>query len=309
MNKKGFTLIELLAVILVLALIITIVTPILTNTISKSKESIYKSDIKLYAESIKKAVLAYEIKYKVMPTDLTQIKQFIKKEGNEVSCEVVKIYDRDNIYLEKCTVDGKEVKDFTYGQQPICTLIEGKEKEIGAKYECNFGDGVRNFYILEKGTNPVTGSTLKSDEVALILDGNYDTDTLPWCDQSGPNPSNNACNADGLTEKLDEIASVWTKLERSQIVLPSAVQIVVADGLSEDAYEDYPTLTNTWLYEWTGNNDYNNGDGPSYGYWTSSAHSDVSLFAWLVSCYGVVYNDYVDRGVRYGVRPVINLKL
>ena len=39
MNKKGFTLIELLAVIVILAVIALIVTPIVTGIISEAKDS------------------------------------------------------------------------------------------------------------------------------------------------------------------------------------------------------------------------------------------------------------------------------
>ena len=59
----------------------------------------------------------------------------------------------------------------------ICTYVSGTEKTVGAKYSCDLGAGERNFYILELGTNPVSNSTLESDEVALILEGNYDTTT------------------------------------------------------------------------------------------------------------------------------------
>ena len=118
----------------------------------------------------------------------------------------------------------------------MCTLADGSTANtIGAKYSCDFGVGAKNFYILEIGTNPVSNTTLESDEVALILEGNYDTTTQYWCDPDGDNPMNShLCNADGLTAKLDEIATVWTKLERDQIGLPSGEQISVADGKNEN---------------------------------------------------------------------------
>ena len=182
-----------------------------------------------------------------------------------------------------------------------CTLISGEAYTIGAKYECDFGDGARNFYILELGRNPVSNTTLESDEVALILEGNYDETTQAWC-ASG---SDNSCNADGLTSKLDEIATAWTELERDQIGLPSMEQIMVADGKSETAYTGYPSLSNAWLYNWD-----NSVRGDTvYGYWSSSPHVGFSDCAWLVYCGGDVDYDGVSSGGGHGVRPVVNLKI
>lgn len=51
-NKKGFTLIELLAVIVILAIIMVIAVPQILNVIQKSKESAWKSNVKLIEEGI-----------------------------------------------------------------------------------------------------------------------------------------------------------------------------------------------------------------------------------------------------------------
>lgn len=51
-NKKGFTLIELLAVIVILAIIMVIAVPQILNVIQSSKESAWKSNVKLIEEGI-----------------------------------------------------------------------------------------------------------------------------------------------------------------------------------------------------------------------------------------------------------------
>ena len=112
------------------------------------------------------------------------------------------------------------------------------------------------------------------------------------------------CAADGLTEKLDEIASAWTKLERDQIGLPSMEQIMVADGQSETEYTNFPSLTNAWLYSW------DNWGDTVYGYWTSSPHESISFSAWRVGYSGLVdSSDEVNYAYGHGVRPVITLKI
>ena len=51
--KKGFTLIELLAVIIILAIIALIATPVILNVVNSAKEAARKSQLSLYADSIK----------------------------------------------------------------------------------------------------------------------------------------------------------------------------------------------------------------------------------------------------------------
>ena len=181
-----------------------------------------------------------------------------------------------------------------------CTLISGEAYTIGAKYECDFGDGKRKFYILDIGINPVNPN-LKKDEVALILEGNYDETTQAWCASGSDNYS---CNADGLTSKLDDIAEAWKELERDQIVLPSALQIIVANNPTKNTIE-YTEGIQSWLYSW----DNSVWRDTVYGYWTSSPYAADSYYAWIVSYRGYVDGNYVAYGDLYGVRPVVNLKI
>ena len=51
-NKKGFTLIELLAVIVILAIIMVIAVPQILNVVQSSKNSAWKSNVKLIEEGI-----------------------------------------------------------------------------------------------------------------------------------------------------------------------------------------------------------------------------------------------------------------
>ena len=53
-NKKGFTLVELLAVIVIIAILITIGTPIASNIIDDSKKSAFASYVdKIYEDAVK----------------------------------------------------------------------------------------------------------------------------------------------------------------------------------------------------------------------------------------------------------------
>ena len=55
-KKKGFTLIELLAVIVVLAIIALIATPIILGIIDKAKIGAAKSSVLGYADAVEKSM-------------------------------------------------------------------------------------------------------------------------------------------------------------------------------------------------------------------------------------------------------------
>ena len=61
MKNKGFTLMELLAVIVILAIIALIATPIILGIIDDTKEDANERSVELYASSIKTAVAKYQM--------------------------------------------------------------------------------------------------------------------------------------------------------------------------------------------------------------------------------------------------------
>ena len=73
-NKKGFTLIELLAVIVILAIIALITTPIVLNLINQSKEAANKRSVEAYAKAVEYGVTEYEYDHNgELPTALSDI--------------------------------------------------------------------------------------------------------------------------------------------------------------------------------------------------------------------------------------------
>ena len=57
--KKGFTLIELLAVIVILAIIALIATPIILGIINDAREKANERSVELYASAVRNAMAAY----------------------------------------------------------------------------------------------------------------------------------------------------------------------------------------------------------------------------------------------------------
>jgi len=62
MRRRGFTLIELLAVIVILAIIALIATPIILGIIRDAKEESEKRSVELYANAIKNAIVTHQMK-------------------------------------------------------------------------------------------------------------------------------------------------------------------------------------------------------------------------------------------------------
>ena len=99
---------------------------------------------------------------------------------------------------------------------------------------------------------------------------------------------------------LENSTSSWTKLEESQISLPSGYQIAKAGGDTAWTVGNYTGYTlPTWLYE-------NLGCGieqPSY--WTSTPHMSSSDGVWHVYYCNILLFNYIDS--NYDIRPVITL--
>ena len=75
--KKGFTLIELLAVIVILAIIALIATPIVLNIISDSKTSSVERSAELYIDAVEKAIIKENLERKFNPLEC-----IVRNDGN-----------------------------------------------------------------------------------------------------------------------------------------------------------------------------------------------------------------------------------
>ena len=102
--KKGFTLIELLAVIIILAVVALIATPVVLNVVNDAKESARKSQLALYADSIKTKLtgnyLANGGKYnETIDLDDNNL-------DSSIECQEVHYTKDSQVLLGKCTIKG-----------------------------------------------------------------------------------------------------------------------------------------------------------------------------------------------------------
>ena len=330
MKRKGFTLIELLAVIVVLAIIALIATPIVMNTIKNANKVAAERSADNYIKQVETAVAEERLN----KNEVLEGEYQITSDGNLCRDKSASCSDDNKIKIEMSgtkptsgkikitngsvdqTSSSMTVGDYTVsynstkktyettekGNTPqvevlckaVTTATTGKVPSgnyaYGDEYTCELGDNDEKTFFVLE-TN--------GDNVSLIMNKNIDSkgkgttseNTVAWC-KSG---KDNSCAADGALEYLKTSTTGWTKLTESQISLPSYDQIYKAAG---NKISGLPT----WLY---GNLNVN-GSVP-YGYWTSTPSASDSSRAWRMDFHGFLNNGLVASVDGNGVRPVITL--
>ena len=128
MKKRGFTLIELLAVIVVLAIIALIATPIVMNIIKDAKEESNKRSVEMYAKALELSIAQYRLVNSSMPIGrytTTDGKNLIREGETEPTLIVdyngdvvfnnIVVFDDAEFYLSECSINGDDV-DIEYGR-------------------------------------------------------------------------------------------------------------------------------------------------------------------------------------------------
>jgi len=111
--KKGFTLIELLAVIVILAIIALIATPIILGIINDARRESNERSAELYASAVRNAIASYQLTHPNAPTKFSDLD--IQYDG-EVECAKEELYADGSFYITDCTVNDVEV-EYTYGKK------------------------------------------------------------------------------------------------------------------------------------------------------------------------------------------------
>ena len=112
-NKKAFTLIELVSVLVILAILVLIVTPLVLNIIRKARIPADKRSIDAYGRSIELAVADYLLENGTFPTSIEELT--IEYSGDRVTCITTQLNADSTIYLEDCKVGSRTVIGYTYG--------------------------------------------------------------------------------------------------------------------------------------------------------------------------------------------------
>ena len=203
----------------------------------------------------------------------------------------------------------------------------------GDEYTCELGDNdIKTFFVLETNGDDVSlimnanvdsnGKAITSSDatdkglVAWITDedwakaGRVVTDAMK--NDDGACQNGNICLTSEygpITAKSYLLSSTinWTKLNQSQIKLPTANQILTASGKTFNGSETVSEIS-TWLIDYlSGTTKVLSG---IFGYWTSTPSTFYNYNAWNVMGEGWI-TGYYDARVSYsdvnGVGPVITV--
>ena len=320
-KNKGFTLVELLAVIVILALIALIATPIILNVINDAKKQAAKDSAYGYMDAVEKYIVSSELEDKSIQDGTysveklnsmgVSVKGSTPDNGNiEIKNSSVKSYDIgiDGYVVRNGKVDKvSTTKSFKNGTavyyNPVseekCTGYTEANSTTGTKSGCMkwyvFNDKEGNAtvnVILDHNTTArvawnSTGNNSEMKEVADALK----KDTRTWKNTARLITANEIAK---ITEKTGFDASKknqdWFCLDTNQ---PDTTSYCAkAQGKSKYA----------WLFDYTyecTNYGCNTSDLSTWGYWTSTS-------SWHVSRFGHLSNtnaNYADSGVR----PVITI--
>lgn len=111
--KKGFTLIELLAVIIVLAVVALITTPIVLNVVDSAKKSAAASSVNGYVTAVDYAIM--EEMFSNGNSAVTTVPTTINYKGDAVTCTGGTV-EKNHFKATSCTVNGY-----------TCTFASGKD--------------------------------------------------------------------------------------------------------------------------------------------------------------------------------------
>ena len=336
MKKRGFTLIELLAVIVVLAIIALIATPIVMNTIKNAKKGAAERTADNYIKQVETAVAEAKLENKSVPNGTYDIdgngnltgaglpdgKLEINMSGNKPTSGIIKIENGGVSSTDTTmTVGDYDVK---YNQEN--KKYEAIEKGSSTTTALCTANKTKTSALVYNSGNPGQESSYTSQEVGLLASesGAYTPGVTYTC-ELGDGESNTFYV---LEEKGDNVSLIagfnlgdtvaWCKSGSDNSCAADGAKAALKERtsgwtkltesqISLPSYDQiYKVAGNktsgfaTWLNSYT-------KTPVAYGYWTSTPYASYSYNAWYVNCDGTLRNYDVGNVDLSGVRPVITV--
>ena len=324
-KNKGFTLVELLAVIVILALIALIATPIILNVINDAKKQAAKDSAYGYMDAVEKYIVSSELEDKSIKDGTYSVEDLnsmgVSIKGSTPDNGTIKIENKEvksyDIGIDGYVVSNGEVKkvsttkSFKNGTavyyNPVfgekCTGYTEANSTTGTKSGCMkwyvFNDKEGNAtvnVILDHNTTAnvawnSTGNNSEMKEVKKALEN----DTGTWENTARLITANEIAKITGNTG-FDA-----TQLGQDWFYLDSNNQTQKANESNKSKY--------AWLFDYTVvciSAGCNKADSSTYGYWTSTRKIDSSTYAWHVDRGGgLSFASVTTAGL--GIRPVITI--
>ena len=325
LTTLGFTLIELVAVLVIMAIIALIVTPLVMNIIRSARISADKRSVDAYGRSIELAIAGYLLDTGSFPTEVSQLT--IEYSGDEVVCTTTQLNTDSSVYLAGCTVDGRSVENYTYGEDKTPPAPTYTAYHVGDTITYN---GM-NFYVVSpSGTSEDSVTALKETPLTVDEVTTYGVGHINRYTTSSQGVTYNRNGYGGMTYYSSDTCNSSTETGCTSDYDDSDIKYAV-DAWANDKFTEgvlkadslgykarlltYEELTTTLGYTPPAQNVtsmyLNSENTPSwvyninYIYWTMSSYQDEANRVWYVRDLGSVgavrfYNYY--NGV---VRPVV----
>ena len=297
---KGFTLIELIAVLVIMAIIALIVTPLVMTIIRKARISADKRSIDAYGRSIELAVAGYLLDTGRFPTSVDQLT--IEYSGNEVVCTTTQLNSDSSVYLDGCTVAGRSV-DYHYGENknttPEPVTPSYTAYQVGDHVSYN---GVTYYVIEDSDTTNNTVKLLKENPLTKTEMDNLNLTGITISEENGYGIVQYGNSTDYSTSTVKQVVDAWKTTAVASGDTATA-RLITYDELMDNLgynkatwnasyYRVNPEYTPSWVYS------------SNYYYWTMSQYQDSSR-VWCVCRNGDLGSDDPSRSDM--VRPVLEL--
>ena len=294
-SKKGFTLIELIGLLVIMAMLALIVTPLVMNIIRKARVAVDKRSIDAYGRSIKLAIVSYLLENGEFPTSIDQLT--IKYSGSEVDCETIQINPDSSVYLSGYKVAERSVGDYTYGvdKNPASTYIA---YTVGNQVTYN---GVVYYVIENSETAQSTVKLLKAEPLDENEIVKYSNGTGAATNEYGGMQYHSSSNVYS-TSYVKATVESWAAVK-----VPAAIEVrlITVDEVANLGYEWKQTCATCGM-GWVKTN-----DTPTWVYnnigwwWTMSPGADSTSGVWNVDSDGSLGVEHLYYNGKGEVRPVI----
>ena len=234
-NKNGFTLIELLAVIIILAIVALIATPIILDVIEDARKSAGLSESNMILSGINNYCATEDVKYQ-LDNKYTRIcisgmdKDDVPTMVNLGNAEILEIE-----YSNKLTWLKVKSNGHIYSLQDNA-MVEGDLNKPEAKYavgdllKVQVSDSeTQNIYVLEVNGNEIVGildRNLPGGTVAWISEEDYNSSGGNWSSDDATTLNENLYTYGPVTANraLNERTSSWNKVTKKY--LPEATNLL-----------------------------------------------------------------------------------
>ena len=268
-RKNAFTLIELIAVLVIMAIIALIATPLVMNIIRKARISADKRSIDAYGRSIELAIAGYLLDTGKFPTSVEQLT--IEYSGNKVECSITQINTDSSVYLAGCTVAGRNVENYTYGEDKTPQAPTYTAYQVGDQVKYN-----EEITTYSAGTGAQTNGNggMRYHSSSSAYEGSYVKTTV----------------------------DAW---KTAKAPMATEARLITIDDLKDNLGYELDNSATTEIYissEQTPSWVYNS----NYWYWTMSQYQDSSSNVWDVGYIGDLGSTSVGSSSGV-VRPVITI--